>query len=1017
MLISRTLITWVATLGALAPSHVFAALLSCSANTPTELDRRQQLSANASFTVAAPQRIWLEIDEDGRALAISGANAALVLPSPPRLARHGFWIEPGTIAINVRDAFVEDLPVRFRARVFCAESDQRAAQMQRFSKAASVATSGRIETTAADALLTDLATVATSGDTEISAYAVHLSAQVKLMAGRSADAAAAFEQAEQTWRGIGDTARATAARVAWAEEAYSLGRYDAAMNAAESLPPQLDGALGYYAARLINVRCLGLKYRGERGAAAACYGVVVGRLLDLADPLELANTQLNLGGLQRDLGQLTEAEQSVAAAEKFTSSGENQRMPAVDVAMVRGRMRLLRADLSLRRGAIAQAMADYDKALAEFELAKAPRWRANTLIQLAAMYGRIGAYPDAYAVWSHGFSLYKPAEAPGRIASALMVLARIQREEGNPLRAAWLATMANSRFIQLGTPAEREAAQLIRARALTDAGDVARADAELVLPAGSKPLEPSARQLALAAAALAHGRPQQALSQLDTIVKTTSISERLDLEVLRARALHDHGRAAMALQQLRDTRSWLDQATQHSGNRLLRLLLQRQASTLGRYAMDWTLDDAADHDAIAEAVRWQGRLPLQPATGATAPAQQPDQQFDILLARELLLGQRAAGSDSSGALAAIFGEPEVSAAAAIPELTVNALQATLQPFEALMVLVEGNERTAVLLISNDSARLLPAVPTAQLRRHVQSLALTLKSPLSETKDIAAQSRTLAAQLWPDGLPARGWKRLYVVASPLADGIPWALLPDESGASLVESTAVSLVHLGTSGTGTPLALPQRMTLALAPQSSSTVPMLAQLGNAASEAQLIAKAGVPWTLDVFDASQAPIKAELLAALARPGAWLHIAAHGTTRAGYVGRSGIWLDAATNETMPSFLSVLDLFDTGVAAELVVLNACELGGGDTQAPGALAFADTMVQLGARHAVAALTPISDGAAKLWVPAFYAAMASTGDPAVALRQAQQALAQSRAYRHPFYWASLVHLQQLRLEAGH
>jgi CHAT domain-containing protein len=95
------------------------------------------------------------------------------------------------------------------------------------------------------------------------------------------------------------------------------------------------------------------------------------------------------------------------------------------------------------------------------------------------------------------------------------------------------------------------------------------------------------------------------------------------------------------------------------------------------------------------------------------------------------------------------------------------------------------------------------------------------------------------------------------------------------------------------------------------------------------------------------------------------------------------------------------------------VLDACQSADAAAAVPGNLSFADAVSRAGANHVVAALWPVSDSAAALWVPAFYQAL--TADPghdaAQALRAAQQRLRSSRAFTHPFYWAGLQAIERI------
>jgi len=82
-----------------------------------------------------------------------------------------------------------------------------------------------------------------------------------------------------------------------------------------------------------------------------------------------------------------------------------------------------------------------------------------------------------------------------------------------------------------------------------------------------------------------------------------------------------------------------------------------------------------------------------------------------------------------------------------------------------------------------------------------------------------------------------------------------------------------------------------------------------------------------------------------------------------------------------------------------------------------LSFAGAVSAAGVDQVVAALWPLSDAATVRWVPAFYRALddADLNSSAEALRQAQLELRASRHFRHPFYWASLVHFRHLKVTA--
>jgi CHAT domain-containing protein len=160
-------------------------------------------------------------------------------------------------------------------------------------------------------------------------------------------------------------------------------------------------------------------------------------------------------------------------------------------------------------------------------------------------------------------------------------------------------------------------------------------------------------------------------------------------------------------------------------------------------------------------------------------------------------------------------------------------------------------------------------------------------------------------------------------------------------------------------------------------------------------------------------------VLSALADPGAWVHIAAHGSAEPHRLGYAGLWLESTDSEATPPFLSWLDVQDQGVRASLVVLNACRLGDNGGNADASLSFAEAMARAGAGQVVAPMWPVSDAAAALWVPEFYRSL--TSNPAHraadAMRAAQLRLRDSRAFTHPFFWAGLQTFGHIAVSAVH
>jgi CHAT domain-containing protein len=110
--------------------------------------------------------------------------------------------------------------------------------------------------------------------------------------------------------------------------------------------------------------------------------------------------------------------------------------------------------------------------------------------------------------------------------------------------------------------------------------------------------------------------------------------------------------------------------------------------------------------------------------------------------------------------------------------------------------------------------------------------------------------------------------------------------------------------------------------------------------------------------------------------------------------------------------LEVHEVLGLSLAADLVVLSACQTGLGS----GALAdvpagdewvgLTRAFLHAGAAHVVATLWPVDDWASAALMERFYGVSGATGDPGHALALAQRAALATPTTMHPFYWAGFV-----------
>jgi CHAT domain-containing protein len=133
------------------------------------------------------------------------------------------------------------------------------------------------------------------------------------------------------------------------------------------------------------------------------------------------------------------------------------------------------------------------------------------------------------------------------------------------------------------------------------------------------------------------------------------------------------------------------------------------------------------------------------------------------------------------------------------------------------------------------------------------------------------------------------------------------------------------------------------------------------------------------------------------------LHVACHGFADSRIPGRSGLVLSDA------DVLTVDDVWQMRIPADLVVLSACESGRGLTRkGEGVLGLPRAFLAAGAKRVVAADRHIADEHARALLRTFYEGLLRDGlEPAAALRAAKVArIREGGAAAHPYAWAGLV-----------
>lgn len=158
--------------------------------------------------------------------------------------------------------------------------------------------------------------------------------------------------------------------------------------------------------------------------------------------------------------------------------------------------------------------------------------------------------------------------------------------------------------------------------------------------------------------------------------------------------------------------------------------------------------------------------------------------------------------------------------------------------------------------------------------------------------------------------------------------------------------------------------------------------------------------------FEASRA------LAASAEIGQYriVHFATHGLINNEHPELAGVVLSLVDEQGRPQngFLRLYDIYNLKLAADLVVLSACQTAlGKEIRGEGIVGLTRGFMYAGAERVVASLWRIDDRATAELMRRFYQAMLQEAlPPAAALRAAQVSMWREKRWQSPYYWAAFT-----------
>ncbi|MEG4813169.1 tetratricopeptide repeat protein [Microcoleus sp. K5-D4] len=365
----------------------------------------------------------------------------------------------------------------------------------------------------------------------------------------------------------------------------------------------------------------------------------------------------------------------------------------------------------------------------------------------------------------------------------------------------------------------------------------------------------------------------------------------------------------------------------------------------------------------------------------------------------------------------------------------------------------GKERSYLWAVTKTSITTYELPKAADIETNARKFrdAVTAPSSRNSPNQIAQANDAISQMLLQPVAAQLGQKRLLIVGDGILNYLPFAALslPGKSGENgnpplIVDHEIVLLPSASTLGilrqnysdrqpptrtlailadpvfspederlknqsTATNLQAIESVNLGLSRSGRDNNLLLSRLKFTRQEAQII-QALVPAnsrteSLD-FAASRAAATSQNLSQYKI----IHFATHGLANSTNPELSGIILSLVDENGNPlnGFLRLTDIFNLKLAADLVVLSACQTGmGQNIQGEGLVGLTRGFMYAGAQRVVVSLWSVDDEGTATLMSSFYQGMLQKGlKPAAALRAAQLEMLKQEEWRSPYYWAAFT-----------
>jgi hypothetical protein len=835
------------------------------------------------------------------------------------------------------------------------------------------------------------------------AWLLHARANAFSSAGRSVEASAAFEAAHHAWMTADDPARASVARFAAAEDDSRAGNTEVAA-------ARLATAIPEFAA-------LGLRYFELRSRASLCF--IQNRLGNVQVSIQ-CDTPVADGF--RAAGEFNEAgARDISLANQWSKLGKldivRDRLLAIDAnanvlsPMLRHRLSVAFSNYYLLTGDFAAAAREVAEAVEHLGPLGTPQDHAVIDLRLARLAGLAGAHAEELRLAERALERLRETSVAEHLASAAIRAAQAHRALGQFDRVATYLDRAEPLCRQIG---KADCLELIALQRIEL--DLSRADAEAAqarlaaLPALGLARSRTHRDILQARALLLGGAASDALARLSAVSTTgLDLDMVIDLTLAKAEALADTGAPDLARSALLHRLQQLTSAASKWPSSSLRLSLRAHAARLQSALIDAISIDAdgslgeVQLDALFATITASAELDAAPSENASDEL--PDDVRQAL--SDAILADRPADPKAAQeavdprvifmALLSLGGESAARAAAA---RTAWSGMPTQDASDVLLLPLAGASRFLLLAVAGERVAVCADLPRAEF----DAIAARFETVLAGRDVALAQAGADAQRLYDAVAVCRAGSRMSrwsVLASTTAPALPWSWIAARAESVDQAEPAVTILFDLPTSAASPLDLAAQGTVVSLDLPGSDRLPFAQAEQARVTATISANG--------MDTQSVPAgnqdAASLLRLLSAQDQWIHVIGHGNSPDYGPLYAGLWFRGRDRAAL---LTYPDIGSHASRAALVVLSACGAGPSDLS-PNAvnLLLAEAFITAGARHVVAASNALSDSAAPFWTGVFYESLATSHDPAIALRDARRALRGAPHFRHPKYWGGLDH----------